>query len=62
MVTNIELALFKINMALRSLKGYRVIGSGFPTWPRDFPELEVDSSGAYVLLYDQSQIPHATTK
>lgn len=58
-VTDPQLATFKINMALRSLVGYRVFGSGFPTWPRDFPELDVDTSGTFIFLHDKSQAPHA---
>lgn len=61
-VVDEELARFKINMALKSLAGYRVFGSGFPTWPRDLPELEVDVSGKYMFLYDSSQIPHERRK
>lgn len=60
-VTDPNLAVFKINMGLRSLLKYRVFGSGFPTWPRDFPEIEVDTSGAYMFLHDKSQIPHSST-
>lgn len=57
-VVDEELAKFKINMALKSLTGYRVFGSGFPTWPRDLPEFEVHVGGDYIFLYDSSQIPH----
>jgi hypothetical protein len=58
-VTDLKLAAFKVNMALRALTGYRVFGSGFPTWPRDFPEIDVDVSGNFLFLHDRSQIPHA---
>lgn len=61
-VSDPALAQFKINMALKSLIGYKVFGSGFPTWPRDLPEFEVDTAGRYIFLYDSSQIPHQKKK
>jgi hypothetical protein len=53
-----ELANFKLSMALRSLQAYKVFGSGFPTWPRDAPDVMMHSSGKYFLLFDASQIPN----
>jgi len=56
-VTDVKQAEFKVNMALRSMVGYRVFGSGYPIWPRDLPEVRIH--GDYILIYDSSHIPHA---
>lgn len=55
-ITDLKLAEFKLNMALRSLVGYRVFGSGYPVWPRDLPSIWIKDD--YILLYDSSHIPH----
>jgi hypothetical protein len=43
---------------LRALEGYKIFSRGFATWPRDAPNLIINSSEKYVFLYDSSQIPH----
>ena len=55
-VTDLKLAEFKVNMALRSLVGYKVFGSGYPVWPRDLPSIWIKDD--YILIYDSSHIPH----
>jgi hypothetical protein len=55
-VTDLKQAEFKINMALKSMVGYRVFGSGYPIWPRDLPEIWIHSD--HILIYDSSHIPH----
>lgn len=53
-ITNLKLADFKLNVALRLLTGYRVFGSGFPVWPRPLPKVWIKEN--YVLLYDGSSV------
>jgi hypothetical protein len=55
-VTNVLLAQFKVNEILKSFNGHRVLGDGFPSWPRDFPNAEVRKG--YAFFYDSSHIPH----
>lgn len=58
-VDNINLATFKIHQALQIVKEVDTVGTGFPTWPRDHPNVEVNDN--YTLLYDSSHIPHLST-
>lgn len=55
-VTDLRQAEFKVNMALKSLVGYRVFGSGYPIWPRDLPSVWIKDD--YMMIYDASHIPH----
>lgn len=55
-VENFPLAQFKMNQVLSVLKEYGTFGTGFPTWPRDHPNVEVNSN--YTFFYDSSHIPH----
>lgn len=59
-VEDIEQAKWKVNMALRSLRGMRVFGSGFPIWPRDLPDIRIFDD--HLFVYDESQIPHKQPK
>ena len=51
-----DLATFKINQVLGTIREQKTFGDGFPTWPRDLPHVEVLAN--YTLLYDSSHIPH----
>jgi hypothetical protein len=41
---------------LNNLKGSTTFGTGFPTWPRDHPNIWINDN--FTLLYDSSHIPH----
>ena len=58
-VDNLELAKFKIAQVLGSMKGESTFGTGFPTWPRDHPNVEVNEN--FTLLYDSSHVPHTSS-
>jgi hypothetical protein len=51
-VSNMNLALFKANMAMKSLINTYTFGTGFPTVPRSLPRTKVDKD--YVVYYDSS--------
>ena len=55
-INNTNLAAFKINQVLNNLKGLRTFGTGFPTWPRDHPNIWISDN--FTLLYDSSHVPH----
>lgn len=51
-VSNIPLALYKVNQAMKKLANTFVFGTDFPTVPRDLPKTTVSKD--YILYYDAS--------
>jgi hypothetical protein len=53
-VSNINLAMYKVNAAMKSLINMFTFGTGFPTMPREFPKTRVEEK--QVLYSDVSQL------